>query len=115
RRAVFDGNRLADHPATNRRRTMGECLVEGTKMTAMLDGEGRIFTRVFGSNTWETVQFEAPETGFGGDCVHALQSHVISHLLTGSPLENEARSYLSVIRIEDAIYRSHETGQRINL
>ncbi|MEM9097915.1 MAG: Gfo/Idh/MocA family oxidoreductase, partial [Pseudomonadota bacterium] len=47
RRAVFDGNRLADHPATNRRRTMGECLVEGTKMTAMLDGEGRIFTRVF--------------------------------------------------------------------
>ncbi|MEM8790355.1 MAG: Gfo/Idh/MocA family oxidoreductase [Pseudomonadota bacterium] len=113
--ALFDGNRLSDHPAANRRRTMGECLIEGTKMTAMLDGDGRIFIRSFGSNDWSPHPFEAPETGFGGDCVHALQSHVVAHLETGSSLENEARDYLAVIRMEEAIYRSHETRQRITL
>ncbi|MEM9044453.1 MAG: Gfo/Idh/MocA family oxidoreductase [Pseudomonadota bacterium] len=112
-RAFFDGNRLADHAADNRRRTMGECLIEGSSLTAKLDGDGRIFTRPFGSNTWSQLEFEAPETGFGGDCVHALQSHVVAHLLTGSPLENEARSYLAVMKMEEAIYKSHETGQRI--
>lgn len=114
-RAVFDGNRLADHPATNRRRTMGECLVEGTNMTAFLDGEGRIHTRRFGENDWSDAGLIAPETGFGGDCVHALQTHVVDGLLNGAPLENLARDYLSVIRAELAIYESHETGRRIPL
>ncbi|MEM7718513.1 MAG: Gfo/Idh/MocA family oxidoreductase, partial [Pseudomonadota bacterium] len=38
RRAVFDGNRLLDHAATNTRCTMGEALVEGTEGTLTLAG-----------------------------------------------------------------------------
>ena len=115
RRAIFDGNRLADHPAENRRRTMGESLIEGTAMTALLDGEGRIWLRAFGSNEWGAHGFAAPETGFGGDCVHALQSHVVAGLLHGAPLENRAEDYLDVIRIEEAIYESDASGRRITL
>ncbi|MEM7509241.1 MAG: Gfo/Idh/MocA family oxidoreductase [Pseudomonadota bacterium] len=117
RRALFDGNRLADHVAENRRRTMGECLVEGTAATAMLDGAGRIFVRPFGANDWQAVDFDAPETGFGGDCVHALQSHVVAALRSGESdgLENTARDYLAVIEMEEAIYRSAESGRRVVL
>ncbi|MBY8976231.1 Gfo/Idh/MocA family oxidoreductase [Rhodobacteraceae bacterium NNCM2] len=114
-RAVFDGNRLSDHPASNRRRTMGECLIEGTKMAALLDGDGRIHTRPFGSNDWTDTGLVAPETGFGGDCVHALQAHVVAALAEGRPPENSARDYLSVIRTELAIYESNDSGRRIPL
>ncbi|MEM7668152.1 MAG: Gfo/Idh/MocA family oxidoreductase [Pseudomonadota bacterium] len=114
-RAVFDGNRLADHIAENRRRTMGECLIEGDTMSVLIDGEGRLFTRIFGTNDWIDTELNAPVSGFGGDCVHALQSHVVDALRNGTAPENTAGDYLNVIRTEQAIYRSHETGQRVTL
>jgi len=51
--------------------------------------------------------------GFGGDCTKALQEHVVSALLNGSALENEARDYLRVIEIEHAIYRSADEGRKL--
>ncbi|MEM8699560.1 MAG: Gfo/Idh/MocA family oxidoreductase, partial [Pseudomonadota bacterium] len=115
RRAVFDGNRLADHAASDLRRTMGVCLVEGTEAAMRLDGEGRLWRRAFGAETWEAVDFDAPRTGFGGDCVHALQSHVVAGLAGEVPFENLAGEYLAVIETEAAIYRAAETGQRVDL
>ena len=38
---MFDGNRLADHKAENRRLTMGEMLIEGSKGTLRLNGVSR--------------------------------------------------------------------------
>ena len=114
-RALFDGNRHLDHAADNQRRTMGEALVEGTKATLRLLGGGSVRLRQFGAleeqellpaDTWE---------GFGGDCVHALQSHVVSGVLDGTPLENEAQEYLTVIEVEDAIYASSLEGRKIKV
>ena len=114
-RAMFDGNRHLDHNADNLRRTMGEALIEGTTGSIRLLGDGSVRHRIFGTGT-ETVLLP-PDTwdGFGGDCVHALQSHVVLGHLDGAPLENEARDYLSVIAIEDAIYTSAATGRRVDL
>ncbi|MFD0981995.1 Gfo/Idh/MocA family protein [Tropicimonas aquimaris] len=114
-RALFDGNRCLDHDAENRRRTMGEALVEGTAGTITLTGDGAVSLRRFGTS--ETTQLLPPDTtnGFGGDCVHALQSHVVSGLLDGKPLENLAEDYLSVMRIEKAIYDSADGGRKIVL
>lgn len=81
-RAMLDGNRHLDHAADNLRCTMGEGLVEGTEGTLTLTGDGAVHLRkhstttmtpVLGPNTWD---------GFGGDCVHHLQSHVICGILT---------------------------------
>ena len=44
-RGVFDGNRLADHAAENRRLTMGELLIEGEGGTLALNGDGGISLR----------------------------------------------------------------------
>ncbi|PCI02931.1 MAG: dehydrogenase [Hyphomicrobiales bacterium] len=114
-RAMFDGNRLLDHAAENLRNTLGECLVEGTAGTLELDGFGNVTERKFGETEKRIILPAQSYEGFAGDCVHALQSHVISGLLNGTGFENEAADYLKVQEIEEALYQSNETGSRVRL
>lgn len=113
RRAILDGNRLSDHVAENRRRTMGEMLIEGEKGALMLTGDGAVRFRAFGSNEWQDLDYDWQDRGFGGDCVHALQRHAVDGILYNKPIENEAREYLDVIVAETAIYESADTGRLI--
>ncbi len=114
-RAVLDGNRCLDHAADNTRRTMGEGLFEGTKGTLRLTGDGAVSFRAFGE-TKEQVLLE-PDTheGFGGDCTHALQEHVVAAMTGDLLIENLAEDYLNIIAIEQAIYLSAQTHQRVEL
>ncbi|MGB5556873.1 MAG: Gfo/Idh/MocA family oxidoreductase [Paracoccaceae bacterium] len=114
-RSLFDGNRHLDHAAKNLRHTMGEALVEGPKGSLTLTGDGAVNFRAFGANHAQTLLAAGPTEGFGGDCVHALQSHVVAGLLDGAPLENTAQDYLTVLGIEQAIYRSAREGRKITL
>ncbi len=109
-RAIYDGNRLADHAAQNRRLTMGEMVIDGSDAVLRLDGDGRLFVRNHGHNTEEPVDYAWSDRGFGGDCVHAFQRHVIDHLLSAAPLETAATDYLKNLAIVEAAYRSDETG-----
>jgi D-apiose dehydrogenase len=113
--ALYDGNRLSDHVAENRRLTFGEALVEGAAGSIRLTGDGRLWRRPFGSNTEAEHPYVWQNTGFAGDCVYALQRHVVDAILTGGSLENRARDYLANIVVEAAIYRSHETGTRVQI
>lgn len=108
RRALFDGNRLLDHDAENHRLTMGDALIEGDRGALSLTGDGAVHFRAFGGRHAETVFPAQAWPGFGGDCARALQAHVVSALLHGTPLENQAGDYLRVLALEDAIYRSAE-------
>ena len=114
-RGLFDGNRLADHAAENRRLTMGEMEVEGEAGTLRLDGDGRISHRAHGDNTWTEIDYDWRNAGFGGDCVFALQRHVTEHLMGRGDLENSARDYLANLEIEDAVYRSNDTAAAIDI
>jgi len=115
KRALFDGNRLLDHDAENCRTTLGEGLFEGSEGTLKLYGNGSVTLRKFGEQTKTTLLEAKQWQGFGGDCVYALQKHVIDGLLTGSALENEALQYLKVIEIEDAVYQSTSENRKVNL
>jgi predicted dehydrogenase len=108
-RAVFDGNRLVDHPAQNHRFTMGEMMIEAERGVLRLDGDGNLFERMLHSNAWRLIDFEKSTAGFAGDSVYRLQRHVIDHLSKGSPVANSAGDYLANLVIEDAIYRSAES------
>lgn len=112
---VFDGNRLSDHAARNRRLTMGEFLIEGERGVLSLDGNGRLGFRAHGSDTTETIPFDWDDIDFGGDCVYRFQKHVIDHRLGRGDLETRASDYLRNIRIEEAIYDSNATGRRITI
>ncbi|MDC0738265.1 Gfo/Idh/MocA family oxidoreductase [Cognatishimia sp. SS12] len=114
-RALFDGNRNLDHAADNHRRTMGEALLEGTEGSIALKGDGSLWLRRFGAIAPSCLLVPDDWDGFGGDCVHHLQSHVISGLLSGGPFENDAASYLKVVEIEEAIYESAASGRKLKL
>jgi len=112
-RSVFDGNRLLDHATKNPRLTFGEALVEGTEGTMTLEGDGSVSLRRFGAHDTETLLEPLEYQGFAGDCVFALQRHVLQALAGAGSLENEARDYLDVIVLEELIYRSAAMGQRL--
>jgi len=111
---LFDGNRLVDFPADNPRLTMGEMLLEGSDATLRLDGFGRLWLKPHKGEEREHA-YEWRNDGFGGDCVHALQRHVVAHLLQGAPLENAGEAYLRNLEIEGAIYRSAQSGRWFEL
>jgi predicted dehydrogenase len=112
-RAVFDGNRCLDHAADNTRRTMGEALFEGTKGTLTLTGDGAVAFRGHGQQISQVLLPPDDHQGFGGDCTHALQAHVIAGLLDGAPFENLAEDYLYVIAAEQAIYLSDADSRKV--
>lgn len=113
--AIFDGNRLLDHSSSNTRRTMGECLVEGTQGTLKVDGEGKIWLRKFSQTTSTEVPYEWQDNHFGGDCVYQTIKHIADHYILGCTLENQGEDYLKNIAVEQAIYYSNETRQRVLL
>jgi predicted dehydrogenase len=107
---LFDGNRLAGFPAANPRLTMGEMLLEGSDAALRLDGFGRLFLKPHkGAERQHAYAWQ--DQGFGGDCVFALQQHVVRHLRDGAPLENAGSAYLRNLEIEEAIYRSAASGR----
>lgn len=112
---LFDGNRLNDHVASNPRRTMGECWLEGSSGVLRLDGEARLWWKPHHGPEAEHAYDRGPEDSFGGGACEALQRHVVSHLENGSPLENTAQDYLVNLRVQEAVYASHLSGQRIVL
>ena len=115
RRALFDGNRLADHPAENARLVMGEALAEGSAATIAIDGDGRMTRRARGATGYKEIPVGIRAGDFGGGCVRALQDHVLSCLREGRAPENAAADYLRNLEIVEAIYLSHKTGNRTML
>lgn len=115
RRALYDGNRLIDHIAEDRRRSMGDLLVEGEAGVLRVDGEGRIWLRAFGSNDEREHAYEWEARNFGGDCVYLSCKQYLEAFQTCAPHPTDAREYLRNIRIENAVYESAETRQRVAL
>ena len=107
---LFDGNRLTGFPAANPRLTMGEMWLEGAAATLRLDGDGRLFLKPHQEPEREHA-YAWDDQGFGGDCVLALQRHVLVHRQDGAPLENSGRAYLRNLEIEEAVYRSAASGR----
>jgi predicted dehydrogenase len=114
-RGVFDGNRLADHIAQNRRRTMGEMWIEGAEGTLRLDGEGRLWLRAFGANDEAEHPFDWHDNLFGGDCVYLCNRHILEAWKAGREPETAARNYLHNQIIEDAVYESAAAGRYLKL
>lgn len=112
---LFDGNRLNDHVASNPRRTMGEMWLEGSGGVLRLDGEARLWWKPHHGDEVVHVYDKGQSDSFGGGACEWMQRHVIEHLLHGAPLENTAREYLVNLKVQEAVYRSHKEGRRIEL
>ena len=111
-RGLFDGNRLSDHIAEDRRRTIGDLIVDGSKGVIRLNGDGDIFFRRFGSNSEQKVEFEWSNRGFAGDSVYFCQKKILDSLSSGSVSDHSGSNYIQNLRVEKAIYTSNETGTK---
>ncbi len=111
---LFDGNRLSDHKAKNRRLTMGEMRIEGENGTLFLSGDGDLTFRKHGENEEERINYDWIDRDFGGDCVYNLQRHVVDHFIKGTDLMNTAKEYLTNVELAEASYVSNDKGMRIN-
>ena len=112
---LFDGNRLNDHVATNPRRTMGECWLEGSGGVMRLDGEARLWWKPHHKDETEHHYDRGRDDTFGGGACDALQAHFVSHLREGTPLENSGMAYLQNMRIQEAVYASNAAGRRVEI
>ncbi|MEM7423211.1 MAG: Gfo/Idh/MocA family oxidoreductase [Pseudomonadota bacterium] len=114
-RALFDGNRLADHEAQNRRLTMGEMEIEGSAATLRLAGDGAIHVREHGRNDWAEHSYQWRDHLFGGDCVSATCRSCLESLRSGEPAETEAAVYIRNVEIVEAVYRSDQERRWIDV
>jgi D-apiose dehydrogenase len=115
--ATLDANRCNDHVAENTRRTMGEMWLEGERGCLRLDGDARLWWKPHrdSERKHEFDTGSADALDFGGGACAALQQSALDAILRGAPAENTALDYLKNIRIQEAIYQSHETGLRIDM
>jgi predicted dehydrogenase len=112
---LFDGNRLNDHVASDPRRTMGEMWLEGSRGVLRLDGEARLWWKDHHGAEREHPYDRGPADEFAGGACTRLQQHVVDHLVDGTPLENSAQAYLANLAVQEALYRSHAEGRRIEM
>ena len=106
-RGVFDGNRLSDHIAVDRRLTIGEMLIEGSLSSLRLNRDGEIFKRKFADNIEKKISYKWIKKGFAGDSVFRCQKHLLNHFLKGEILINSAEEYLENLKVENYIYKSN--------
>ncbi len=114
-RGIFDGNRLSDHIAKDRRLTIGEMLIEGSDGTLRLNGNGDLFKRKFGSNKEFKISYKWDKKGFAGDSVFNCQSHMLDHYINGKKLFNSGIDYLENLKIERYIYKSNSLGKILKI
>ena len=112
---MFDGNRLNDHVAANPRRTMGEMWLEGSAGVLRLDGDARLWWKPHHGAEMEHGYARGPQDAFGGGACEALQRHVVRAVAGGNAAENRGRDYLVNLKVQEAAYRSHAEGRRVEL
>jgi len=113
--AILDGNRHLDFAAENTRLTFGEAIIEGSKGSLQLYGDGRLMQRSFGKRSMTTLLPPNNWPGFAGDCVCAFQQHVVDHLLHDGVLENTAPEYLHTLELVELVYQSSSEGRKLSV
>jgi predicted dehydrogenase len=111
---LWDANRYNDSTAADPRLTFGEFLIEGNGGSVRLYANGRITVQPLGGQE-STHNYNWSNTGFGGDCVFATQSHFIECLQSDSPFETGGREYLQTLRVVEAVYDADHTRRSVTL
>jgi predicted dehydrogenase len=106
---LYDANRYNESTAADPRYTFGRLIVEGNGGTIRLDDEGRLTTQPLGQSE-RKHPYTPSKQGFAGDCVRATQQHFVDCLRAGTEFETSGREYLKSIAVQEAMYRSAQTG-----
>ncbi len=114
---VYDANRYNECGDEDSRYTFGELLIEFDGGSIRSDLKGQITVQPLGEPV-ARHDYQPSTAGFAGDCVYAAQSHYVDVMRkranrsnTTAAFETDARSYLKTLAIQEAMYRSAESGR----
>ncbi len=112
--AVWDANRYNEPNYPDPRFTFGEFRIDGSEGTIRLYPDGKITVQLLGRE--ETVySYKLEKINFAGDCVYVTQRHFIDCLLSGDEFETNGADYLKSLAVQEATYRSAETGMPVEV
>ncbi|QDU75790.1 Kynurenine formamidase [Bremerella volcania] len=111
---TWDANRYNESLCTDPRYTFGTFVLEGNEGSIWVNEEGEITVARLG-DTPKRHEFEAPRTGFAGDCVLAAQRHFIDCLQTGNLFETSGNDYLANLRIVESAYDSAARNRPVRI
>jgi len=113
--AIWDANRYNEPNYENPRLTFGEFQIDGLKGSIRLYSNGKITIQKLGKPETEHP-YEMQPINFSGDCVYTTQRHFIDCLLKGEEFETNGNEYLKSLAVQEAVYKSAETGmpEKIN-
>ena len=108
---LFDGNRANDHVAANPRRTMGEMWLEGSAGVLRLDGDARLWWKPHHGDE-RAHEYDARRRCAVRRRLRARRCSATSSRIsrTARRSRTRGREYLVNLRVQEAAYRSHETG-----
>lgn len=108
---VYDGNRYNECSGEDSRYTFGELLIEFDKGSIRSYLDGRITIQRLGESEVEHP-YTPSRHGFAGDCVFAFQQNFTEvKMAGGNHFETAARDYLDSLAVQEAMYRSAESGR----
>ncbi|HWR51539.1 MAG TPA: Gfo/Idh/MocA family oxidoreductase [Bryobacteraceae bacterium] len=107
-RGLIDANRISG--PTEPEVAFGELSVEGERGAVRLAPDGSLWLSEY-PGAARPHSFAAPEEGYKGDSVKAMQEHFVECLRTARPAETEGRAYLRTVALVEACYRSADSGR----
>ena len=109
---VWDANRYNECNDPDPRYTFGEFLIEAGGGSIRLGLDSRITVQRLGEEETEH-EYAHRRHAFSGDCVYTTQRHFVDCLISGKPFETDGTDYLRTLAVQEAVYRSSETGQPV--
>jgi predicted dehydrogenase len=106
---IYDASRFNESTSENPRYTFGELSLEANGGTIRLYDDARITIQPLGEAERDHV-YTPSQHGFAGDCVYETQRHFVDGLLNETPFETDAESYAKSIAVQEAMYRSAQSG-----
>ena len=110
--AIWDANRFNEPNVEDPRYTFGEVLVEGNGGSIRLYPSGRMTVQTLGEPETDHA-YEHQRRNFAADCVYETQRHFVECLQSNEPFETRGSDYLRTLEIQEAVYRSAQTGQPV--
>lgn len=107
--AILDASRYNEADTEDPRYTFGTTRIDGSKGHLELDTEGNITLKRLGEEP-QKIEYHHERIDFAGDCVFNLQRNFTDCMLANSPFESTGEDYLKTIKLVEACYESHQSG-----
>jgi len=110
----WDANRFNEPNCADARLTFGEFLVDGNGGSIRLYPDGRLTLQPLGKGERD-IPYSWERRGFAGDCCYFTQRHFVDRMLDSRPFDTGGEDYLKTLQVQEAVYRSAESGQPVEV